>query len=155
MSAEITRITTAAETAALVSQATPAQLATLDPATLTAVTSLLQAAAELSRAGRPIVVHEPALAPAAAAPTPTPPHADPPATWPPATRPGGYRPVLFGDKLVSFGSGAVATGAVGALVALTTGFIWVLTISAAGAILVGLGAAAVNHAETRLNRGRS
>jgi hypothetical protein len=150
MSAEITTIRTAAET-------TAAPLPpTLDAATLTAVTGALRAAADLARAQRPIILHEPAPTPAIRPGTatygadvriPSPP---PTSAAPTAVRVAhGRRPAMFGDKVLCFGTGAILSGVAGAIIALTAGYIWVLTISAAGAALVAIGAAAINHAETR------
>jgi hypothetical protein len=147
MSAKITSISTAAEVTAA------ALPPTLDAATLTAATGMLRAATDLARAQRPIILHEPAPAPAvmpgtaaygADVRTPAPP---PSVTAVRISQ--GRRPVMFGDKVLCFGSGAVLSGVVGAIIALTAGYIWVLTISAAGTALVAIGAAAINHAEAR------
>ena len=63
MTGEITTIRTAAETARANA---PANLPGFDPATLAAVTDVLRAAADLTRAQRPIVLHTSAPAPAIA-----------------------------------------------------------------------------------------
>jgi hypothetical protein len=153
MTAEITTITTAAETAAAPQSTPPTDPAALDTRTLTAVTEVLHAAAELARAQRPIVLHGPATAPAVAPGTAAyGAHARIPA--PPAgardetTRgPAPWRPTLWGDRVVWLGSGAAATGVLGALVATVAGAPWVLVLSAIGAVLWPIGAASVNRAE--------
>lgn len=154
MSVEISTIRTAADTARTITAETPMGL---DPTTVAAVTELLRAAGELSRAQRPIVLHTPAPAPApAVAPganvyIPAPPH-----TAPPVVAPVGgswRRRVLFGDKVVWFGSGMAFSGVTGALVALAAGNIWVLTVSAAGALLWPIGGIAIHVAERREQTG--
>ena len=125
----------------------------LDPATMAAVTELLHAAADLTRAQRPIVLHTPpnpgpAVAPHTAAYGA---HAYIPA--PPPTTPdaGGpwRRRVLFGEKVVWFASGMAFSGITGAFVGLAAGNIWVLTVSAAGALLWPVGGIAIRVAEHR------
>lgn len=152
MTAEVTTIRTAAETATALAT-TPTDLAGLDARTLTAVTDVLRAAADLARAQRPIVLHshEPSVLPAIAPNTaaygahvniPAPPM--PP---PDTASQGTHRPVLWGDKALWFGSGTILTGVMGAIVATASGPIWVLLLSVAGALLVLAGAAAINRAE--------
>ncbi len=160
MPAEITTIRTAAQTAAALESATPTDLAGLDARTLTAVTDVLRAAADLARAQRPIIFHSPEAAPAVAPgtaaygahvhipPPPTVTHAAPQ-----GTAPLPWRHTLWGDKVVLFGCGAMLSGGIGALIATYAGPIWVLVISAIGAALCPLGAASVNRAE-RAAQGR-
>jgi hypothetical protein len=160
MSAEIATITTAAETAAALQKTPPTDLAGLDARTLSAVTEVLRAAAELARAQRPIVLHGPApYAPAVAPGTaaygahvriPAPPAGGRDETRHETPRaPAPWRPTLWGDRVLWFGSGTAATGVLGALVATAAGAPWVLVLSAVGALLWPIGAAAVNRAERR------
>jgi hypothetical protein len=161
MPAEITTIRTAAQTAAALESATPTDLAGLDARTLTAVTGVLRAAAELARAQRPIILHAPEAAPAVAPgtaaygahvripPSPT----DAAAITPQGTAALPRRHTLWGDKVVLFGCGAMLSGVVGALVATYAGPVWVLVISAIGAVMCPIGAASVNRAE-RAAQGR-
>jgi len=161
MPAEITTIRTAAQTAAALQSATPTDLARLDARTLTAVTDVLRAAADLARAQRPIILHSPEAAPAVA---PAPAaygahvHIPPPPAGTASAAPQGaaalpWRHTLWGDKVVLFGCGAMLSGGIGAMVATYAGPIWVLVISAIGAVLCPLGAASVNRAE-RAAQGR-
>lgn len=151
MTAEITTIRTAAETAAAL--ATTPDLAALEARTLTAVTDVLRAAADLARAQRPIVLYGPepvatlTVAPDTAAYGASVHIPAPPMPPPVAVSQVTHRPVLWGDKALWFGSGAILTGVMGAIVATASGPIWVLLLSVAGALLVLVGAAAINHAE--------
>jgi hypothetical protein len=156
MTAEITTIRTAAETATALQSTPPTDLASLDARTLTAVTEVLRAAAELARAQRPIVLHGPAgpaVAPGTAAygahvHIPAPPAGARDETRHETPRePAPWRPTLWGDRVLWFGSGAAATGVLGALVATAAGVPWVLVLSAVGAVLWPIGAASVNRAE--------
>ena len=156
MPAEITTIRTAAQTTAALESATPTDLAGLDARTLTAVTDVLRAAADLARAQRPIILHTPDTAPAVAPGTaaygahfrvPPPPPADTAATAPQGAAPLPRRHTLWGDKVVLFGCGAMLSGVVGALIATYAGPVWVLVISAIGAAVCPIGAASVNRAE--------
>ena len=157
MPAEITTIRTSAQTAAALQSATPTDLAGLDARTLSAVTDVLRAAAELSRAQRPIILHSPDTAPAVAPGTAAygahvrvpPPPANTAATAPQGAAAVPWRHTLWGDKVVLFGCGAMLSGGIGALVATYAGPIWVLVISAIGAVMCPIGAAAVNRAERR------
>lgn len=149
MSVEISTIRTAADTAPAIIHNAPTGL---DPATVAAVTELLRTAADLTRAQRPIVLHTPpAPAPAVAPHTAAyGAHAYIPAP-PPSVAAGGpwRRRVLFGDRVLWFGAGMAFSGITGALVAMAAGNIWVLTISAAGALLWPVGGIAINIAERR------
>ena len=156
MPAEITTIRTAAQTAAALESATPTDLAGLDARTLTAVTAVLRAAAELSRAQRPIILHNPEAAPAVAPGTAAygahvriPPPPTDARTTPQDTTPTPWRHTLWGDKAVLFGCGAMLSGGIGALIATYAGPVWVLVISAIGAVMCPIGAASVNRAERR------
>ena len=153
MTAEIASIRTASEAAAALHSTDPAAL---DARTLTAVTEVLRAAAELSRAQRPIVLHgpqsypPPAVAPGTAAygahvRVPAPPARD----ETPATQPRS----AWGERLMFFGCGVALAGVVGAMVATFAGVVWVPAVSAFGALLWPIGGAAVNRAE-RAERGR-
>jgi DNA (cytosine-5)-methyltransferase 1 len=62
---------------------------------------------------------------------------------------GSRRPVMFGDKVLWFGAGTLASGVIGALVATATGAMWVLTLSLAGSVAVLVGGGAINHAERK------
>lgn len=149
MATDIEPIRTVPETVSAQQITMSADLVSLDQHTLTAVTDVLRAAADLARAQRPIVLHgpEPAIAPNTAAygahvniPAPPLPPPDPVSQV-------THRPVLWGDKALWFGSGTILTGVMGAIVATASGPIWVLLLSVAGALLVLAGAAAINRAE--------
>lgn len=155
MLAEIATIRTAAEAAAALQSTTPTHLAGLDPRTLTAVTDVLRAAADLARAQRPIILHgpqayTPAVVPGTAAFGAHVRIPAPPAAGRDETRdetPRAWRHTLWGDKVLWFGAGAAASGVVGALVATVAGTPWALLTSAAGAMLCPVGGAAINRAE--------
>ena len=149
MPAEIARITTAAEAAAALPPTTPTDPAALDARTLTAVTDVLRAAAELARAQRPIVLHGPEYYPPPAVMQgttaygthvriPAPPTRD---ETPPA------RPTPWGERVMFFGCGAMISGCAGSLIALLAGSPWVLVISAVGAALCPIGGAAIQRAD--------
>lgn len=149
MTAEIATIRTAAETARAT---TPTDLASLDPATLAAVTDVLRAAADLTRAQRPIILHTPAPAPAVAPDTAAHGayvHLPGPPTPAAAAAARAFRPAHWGEKLLWFGMGAALAGVVGALIATVAGIPWALLTSAAGASLCPVGGAALFHADRR------
>lgn len=159
MTAEIASITTASEAAAALRSTTPTDLAPLDARTLAAVTEVLRAAAQLSRAQRPIVLHGPEFFP-------------PPAVMPGTAAYGAHvripgpptrdetrdetppaRPTPWGERLMFFGCGAMVSGCVGSLIALLAGSPWVLVISAVGAALCPIGGVAIQRAD-HAERGR-
>ena len=78
-------------------------------------------------------------------------HAYIPAPPPATVGTGGpwRRRVLFGEKVVWFGSGMAFSGITGAILGLAAGNIWVLTVSTAGALLWPVGGIAIRVAEHR------
>ncbi|HEV2640775.1 MAG TPA: hypothetical protein VGX23_36980 [Actinocrinis sp.] len=151
MSVEISTIRTAAEAARTITTETPMGL---DPTTVAAVTGLLRAAADLAQANRPIVLAGPANVPAPRYETRD---ETPAANWHTDTTTDAHGPyrrrVLLGDRVLWFGSGMAFSGITGALVALAAGNIWVLTVSAAGALLWPVGGIAIHVAERREQAG--
>ncbi len=152
MTADIATVRTAAEVAAA-----PAP-ATLDATTVAAVTDLLRAAAAVARDSRPIVLQGPVPAPAVAPQTAAAgAHAYIPG--PPATErsaavsaaPARRLPVA--DRVLWAGVGVGGSGVVGAILAAVSGSPAVLLVTAAGMVLIGGAAAAINRAEDLAHRG--
>jgi hypothetical protein len=160
MTAEIASIRTASEAAAALRSTASTDPAALDARTLTAVTEVLRAAAELSRAQRPIVLHgpeffpPPAVMPDTAAygahvRIPAPPARDETRDETPPAR----RSCAWGERLMFFGCGVALAGVVGAMVATFAGVVWMPAVSAFGALLWPIGGAAIQRAD-RAERGR-